>query len=103
MSTDTELVNAAIAAGKLQRIPRGVSGFDPMTGRPVGVKSRRNVVTDEMEERMRSLFFAGETYRVIGIKLGVSQRTAYKWCERLGLARLRAKAGRWGRKDSAMI
>jgi DNA invertase Pin-like site-specific DNA recombinase len=95
MGADNELINAAISAGKVRYIPRGVSGFDPMTGRPVGMKSKRSVVTDEMEERMKALFFAGETYRVIGIKLGISQRTAYNWCERLGLARLRAKAGFW--------
>jgi hypothetical protein len=90
------LIDAAIAAGRVRKIPRGVSGIDPITGRTWaqtrtamadnkkrGQRIKQGIVPivrattrDGVDEQIRMLRRAGMTYAAIAASLGITKSIA---------------------------
>ncbi len=106
MSRDSELIAAAIAAGKVRRIPRGVSGINPFTREPApegftfGLQliAPRSVYPeiDATDAMIKKLWRQDATYRDIGAMLELPF-----WKVRTKLYRLGLKGLRTGRRKAA--
>lgn len=103
IATDRQLIDAAIAAGRVQRIPRGVSGIDPMTGhgwkeigramlannrraerlsraRPQPVKVQRAATPEGLKAQIRQMRLDGMSYDQIAASVGMAKSAAWRHC-----------------------
>lgn len=108
--TDRQLIDAAIAAGRVRNIPRGVSGLDPTKGRdwriiglailennrravrlsgslkPEIVKVERAATKEGVDEQIRSMRLAGMSYDAISASLGFAKSHVWRRCRKMGIA-----------------
>jgi hypothetical protein len=102
---DRALIDAAIAAGRVRKIPRGVSGIDPITGRnwmeiraaivennKRGQRVRQGVVPvvpattlDGVDEQIRIMRRARMTYDAIAASLGMAKSNVWYRCRKMQL------------------
>jgi hypothetical protein len=102
---DRALINAAIAAGRVRKIPRGVSGIDPATGRnwreiraamvannkrgqrikQVVVPIVRARTRDGVDEQIRIMRRARMTYDAIAASLGMAKSNVWYRCRKMQL------------------
>jgi hypothetical protein len=106
---DRLLIDAAIAAGRVRKIPRGVSGIDPATGQgwqkigaamlandrrakrlsrceeqqPVPVA--RATTSEGINKQIRAMRRSGMTYDAIGASLGMSKTNVWYHCRKMQL------------------
>lgn len=106
--SDRELIDAAIAAGMVRKIPRGVSGLDPDKGRdwkviglailennrkarrfrapkPQPVKVERAATKEGVNDQIRSMRLSGMSYRDIAASLGMSSAAVFGRCAKMDL------------------
>ena len=115
--SDRALIDAAIAAGRVQRIPQGVSGYDIATGQPWSSiqaaiaahrawierlpliqsqpcqPAKRHSCKSRRSElcrahaRIEAMFNDGATYAQIAKALGFGHATIHRWCKQMGFPR----------------
>ncbi len=98
---DRALIDAAIAAGRIRKIPRGVSGIDPETGhgwkeigaamlandrrakrisrceRPLPLPVARAATSEGINKQIRMMRRQGMTYDAIASSLGMSKTNVH--------------------------
>lgn len=112
-ASDRQLIDEAIAAGRVRKIPRGVSGIDPLTGygwkeightilennrraqrfrapKPQPVKVEQATTKEGVNEQIRSMRLAGLSYRDIAASLDMSSTTVFARCQKMSLPKERA-------------
>ncbi|MGB3897033.1 MAG: hypothetical protein WA973_00585 [Mesorhizobium sp.] len=104
-AADRALIDAAIAAGKVRKIPRGVSGIDPMTGhgwkeigkamlandrrakrlhrteKPQPVKVKRAATAEGFKAQLRQMRRDGMTYDQIAASVGMVKSAVWRHCQ----------------------
>ena len=100
-ATDREMIEAAIAAGKVRRIPQGVSGLalvgddwrtiqknisaNQERGRRLQSSVKSSLSPAEVDATIRRLYFAGASYDAIGAAVGLVKSAVWRRCRSLGL------------------
>ncbi|MHA6687775.1 hypothetical protein [Mesorhizobium sp. A556] len=104
IATDRALIDAAIAAGMVRHIPRGVSGIDPTTGhgwreigkamlandrrakrlnrseKPQPVKVERADTAEGLKAQLRQMRRDGMTYDQIAASVGMVKSAVWRHC-----------------------
>lgn len=107
--TDRELIDAAVAAGMVRKIPRGVSGIDPDRGygwKEIGIailannrraqrlsrpekpqlqKITRADTSEGLNAQIRKMRLDGLTFDQIGWCLDMAKSAIWRRCKALGL------------------
>jgi hypothetical protein len=110
-SADRALIDAAIAAGRVRKIPRGVSGIDPETGhgwQEIGAAMLANdrrakrlsrckklqpaqiaraATSEGISKQIRAMRRSGMTYDAIAASLGMVKSNVWYRCRKMGLPR----------------
>jgi hypothetical protein len=108
---DRALIDAAIAAGRVHKIPRGVSGIDPVTGygwkelgaamlandrrakrldrceKPQPVPVARATTSEGINRQIRAMRRQGMTYDAIAASLGMVKSDVWRRARRMQLPR----------------
>ncbi|MBN9067521.1 MAG: hypothetical protein J0H60_14010 [Rhizobiales bacterium] len=106
---DRALIDAAIAAGRVRKIPRGVSGIDPATGygwqqigavmrandkrakrissceKPQPVPVARAATSEGIDKQIRAMRRQGMTYDAIAASLGMYKSNVWQRCRKMQL------------------
>jgi hypothetical protein len=106
---DRALIDAAIAAGRVRKIPRGVSGIDPATGhgwqqigaamlandrrakrlrrceKPQPAPIARAATSEDINKQIRTMRRSSMTYDAIAASLGMVKSNVWRRCRKMQL------------------